>query len=155
MADENQKWKREFSAGGVVYKKEDGKVYILLINPKSRNFGPPEDYWTFPKGKREKDEELAAAAVRETREEAGVEAEIEQELGYQKYFRNWKGDEAIKFVHYYLMKYIDGDLKDHDEEVANVDWFDIDEVESKLEFNTDKEIFGKAKELLKYFNSSP
>ena len=150
MSEEKAKWKKEVSAGGVVYKKEDGAVFILLINPKSRDFGPPEKYWTFPKGKQDiPGEDLKNVAVREVREEGGINAEIESELGYVKYFRNWKGDEAIKFVHYYLMKYIDGDLKDHDEEVANVDWFDIDEVESKLEFNTDKEIFGKAKELLK------
>lgn len=149
MTDEKKKWKREVSAGGVVYKKDSGSIFILLINPFSRNFGPPEDYWTFPKGKQDKDgEDLKQVAVREVREEGGVNAEIEQELGYQKYFRNWAGDEAIKFVHYFLMKYLDGNPDDHDEEVAQACWFELSQAEAKLKFDTDKEVFNKAKNIL-------
>ena len=143
------KWKKEISAGGVVYKKEDSQVFILLINPKSRDFGPPEDYWTFPKGKQDiEGENLEQVAVREVREEGGVNAEVEAELGYVKYFRNWKGDEAIKFVHYYLMRYIDGDPKDHDQEIAEAEWFEVNEALSKLKFKTDIEIYEKVTKLL-------
>jgi 8-oxo-dGTP pyrophosphatase MutT (NUDIX family) len=155
MTEEKKKWKKEVSAGGVVYKKEAGQLFILLINPKSRDFGPPEDYWTWPKGKQDKpNEDLQQVAIREVREEGGVNAEIEAELGYQKYFRNWAGDEAIKFVHYYLMKYIDGNPDDHDEEVAEAGWFGIEEVDSKLKFKTDKDIFEKAKKLLQVTGGS-
>jgi 8-oxo-dGTP pyrophosphatase MutT (NUDIX family) len=146
---EEKKWKKEISAGGVVYKKQDGQIFILMINPKSRDFGPPEDYWTFPKGKQDKEgEDLRQVAVREVREEGGVNAEIEQELGYVKYFRNWAGDEAIKFVHYFLMKYLDGNPEDHDEEVSEAGWFELKEAEGKLKFNTDKDVFEKAKKFL-------
>src|SRR6185503_13305423 len=132
MDKEKTKWKKEISAGGVVYKKQNGQFFVLLINPKSRNFGPPEDYWTFPKGKQDKEgEDLKQVALREVREEGGVNAEIEQELGYKKYFRNWAGDKAIKFVHYFLMKYIDGNPNDHDEEVAFANWFPLEDVKSK------------------------
>ena len=149
MVEEKSKWKKEISAGGVVYKKESGSIFILLINPKSRDFGPPEDYWTFPKGKQDIDgEDLKQVALRETREEGGVTAEIEHELGYVKYFRNWDGDEAIKFVHYFLMKYLDGQPEDHDEEVAEAGWFELTEVETKLKFKTDKEIFEKARKII-------
>jgi 8-oxo-dGTP pyrophosphatase MutT (NUDIX family) len=145
MSEQKTKWKKEVSAGGVVYKKDDGKIFILLINPKSRDFGPPENFWSFPKGKQDKDgEDLKQVAVREVREEGGVNAEIEAELGYVKYFRNWKGDEAIKFVTYFLMKYLDGDPKDHDEEIADANWFELEEARSKLKFNTDIEIYEKA-----------
>ena len=148
MSEEKVKWKREISAGGVVYKKDQGQIFVLLINPKGRNFGPAEDYWTFPKGRQDKDEDLQVTAVRETMEEAGVKAEVEASLGYVKYFRNWKGEEAIKFVHYFLMKYIEGDPKNHDEETADAQWFDISKVPSKLKFGGDKEIFEKAKNIL-------
>jgi 8-oxo-dGTP pyrophosphatase MutT (NUDIX family) len=148
MNEQTTKWKREISAGGVVYKKDLSQIFILLINPKSRNFGPPEDYWTFPKGKQEPGEDFKQAAVREVREEAGVNADIEQELGYVKYFRNWEGDKAIKFVHFFLMKYVDGNPADHDEETATAAWVKIDEVESRLKFDTDKETFEKAKKFL-------
>ncbi len=149
MSEEKTKWKREISAGGIVYKKQDGQVFILMINPKSRDFGPPEDYWTFPKGKQDKEgEDLKQVAVREVREEGGVNAQIEEELGYVKYFRNWEGDKAIKFVTFFLMKYLDGDPADHDEEVAEAGWFELSEAEGKLKFNTDKEVFEKAKKFL-------
>lgn len=150
MTEEKTKWKKEISAGGVVYKKENNSVFVLLINPKSRNSGPPEDYWTFPKGKQDiEGENLQQVAVREVREEGGVNAEIEQELGYVKYFRNWKGDEAFKLVHYFLMKYLDGDPKDHDDEVADAGWFQLAQAEAKLKFDTDREVFEKAKKFLK------
>jgi len=149
QAQSTIKWKRETSAGGIVYKKDNNAIFVLLINPKSRNFGPPEDYWTFPKGKQDKDgEDLKQVVVREVREEGGVNAEIEQELGYVKYFRNWEGDKAIKFVHHFLMKYIDGNPADHDEEVADCAWVPLNEVEAKLKFSTDKEVFEKAKKFL-------
>jgi 8-oxo-dGTP diphosphatase len=146
---EKTKWKREISAGGIVYKKDNDAIFILMINPKSRDFGPPEDYWTFPKGKQDKsNEDLKQVAVREVREEGGVNAEIEQELGYEKYFRNWKGDEAIKFVTYFLMKYIDGDPADHDQEVAEAKWFLLAEADGMLKYKTDKNVFEKARKII-------
>jgi 8-oxo-dGTP pyrophosphatase MutT (NUDIX family) len=144
-----QRWKREISAGGVVYKKDNDGTFILMINPRSRDFGPPEDYWCFPKGKQDKEgEDLKQVAVREVREEGGVNAEIEAEIGYVKYFRNWAGDRAIKFVTYFLMRYIDGNPEDHDQEVAVAEWVKLKEVESRLKFDTDKEIFEKAKKII-------
>ena len=148
MTEQKTNWKKEISAGGVVYKKENGHVFILLINPKSRNFGPPEDYWTFPKGRVDEGEDLKTAAMREVEEEGGVKGEIEADLGYVKYFRNWEGDKAIKFVHYFLMKYISGDPKDHDDEIADAGWFGVEEAEGRLKFKTDKDTFQKAKSLL-------
>ena len=140
------KWKKEVSAGGVVYKREDNNVFILLIEPKGPNYGPPVGYWTFPKGLLDKERELKEeVAVREVREEGGVNAEIEAELGMVKYFRKSEHfGNAIKFVHFYLMKYIDGNPEDHDEEVAEAKWVKIDEVEKMLKFSHDKEIFKKA-----------
>jgi len=149
MVDENLKWKQEISSGGIVYKIENNSVFVLMINPKSRDFGPPEDYWTWPKGKQDIDgESLQQVATREVHEEGGVNAQIEQELGSVQYFRNWKGDEAMKFVHYFLMKYIDGDPADHDDEVAKAEWVLLSEADKRLKFNTDKEVFEKAKKFL-------
>lgn len=147
MTEEKIKWKREISAGGVVYKKEKGEVFVLLIMPMSRNFGPPEGYWSFPKGKIDEGEDKAATAVREVREEAGVTAKIVEDLSYVKFFRNY--DQTLKFVHYFLMEYIFGELTDHDKEVAEVAWVKLDEVDSKLKWPADKEVFEKAKKFLK------
>ncbi|MBI4363402.1 MAG: NUDIX domain-containing protein [Candidatus Doudnabacteria bacterium] len=146
MPEEKPKWKREISAGGVVYKKENNLIFILLIMPKGPNFGPPVGYWTFPKGLLDHDgEDKEEVAVREVKEEGGVEAGIKQELGMAKYFRKseYFGN-AIKFVHFYLMEYVSGDPGNHDEEVAEAGWFPLEEVPKKLKFPHDKEIFEKS-----------
>jgi 8-oxo-dGTP diphosphatase len=140
-----QKWKQEFSAGGVVYKTDNNRIFILLINPCQPNYGPPADYWTFPKGRLD-GEAKDVAALREVREEGGVRAEIEADLGSVKYFRQSKDyGNAIKFVSYFLMKYQDGNPEDHDREVAEAQWFPLEEAGGKLKYPTDKEIFNKAK----------
>ena len=146
MSEEKTKWKREISAGGVVYKKENDAVFVLLIMPKGPNYGSPTGYWTFPKGLLDHDGEgKETVAVREVREEGGVDAQIKQELGMAKYCRKSEHfGNAIKFVHFYLMEYVSGDPVDHDEEVAEAAWFPIEEVSGKLKFPHDKEIFEKA-----------
>jgi 8-oxo-dGTP pyrophosphatase MutT (NUDIX family) len=62
--------KREFSAGGCVYKKEDGKVVWLV--------GKHSGYhkWVLPKGMIEPGEKGIETAVRETEEEMGVVARV-------------------------------------------------------------------------------
>jgi 8-oxo-dGTP pyrophosphatase MutT (NUDIX family) len=150
MVEEKTKWKKEISAGGVVYKKENGSIFVLMIMPMGRNYGPPEGYWTWPKGKMDEGEEKEATAVREVNEETGVEARIVQDLGYIKFFKNQ--DKVIKFVHFFLMEYLSGDLKDHDREVAKVEWVDLIDAEARLKWPHDKEVFERAKKAL---TSSP
>jgi 8-oxo-dGTP pyrophosphatase MutT (NUDIX family) len=156
-----KQWKKEESAGGIVFKKEGGdpasakasagrQIFVLLIMPKGPNFGPPEGYWSFPKGLLDiPGESKEQVAVREVREEGGINAEIRAELGYVQFFRKSKEyGNAIKFVHFYLMEYIDGNPNDHDNEVAQSEWFPLEQVEEKLKWPHDKEIFTKAKHIL-------
>jgi 8-oxo-dGTP pyrophosphatase MutT (NUDIX family) len=143
----NKKWIKEVSAGGIVYKNQDGQTFILLIMPKGPNYGPPTGYWTFPKGLLDHEgEDMEKTAIREVREEAGVNAKAIEELGYIKYFRGAGSGlyPAIKFVHYFLMEYQDGDPNDHDREVAEAKWVELSEVAGMLRFPHDKEIFAKA-----------
>ena len=139
---ESAKWRKEESAGGVVYKKQNGKISVLLIMPKGKNFGPPVGYWTWPKGLSQAGEEKKDSALREVREESGVEAEIKEDLGYVKFFRGY--DKTLKFVYFFLMEYKSGDPKDHDDEVADAEWVGIDEALEKLKFPHDKEVLERA-----------
>jgi 8-oxo-dGTP pyrophosphatase MutT (NUDIX family) len=142
-----KKWTTVKAAGGVVYKKHDGQIFVLMVNPKGPNFGPAQPYWTWPKGLMDKEgESKEDVAAREVREEGGVNASIKKPLGYIKFFQGFRN--VIKFVDFYLMEFVSGDPKDHDEEIANAEWVKLEEAESRLKFKHDKEILERAKTIL-------
>ncbi len=88
--------KEEISAGGVVV---FGNAILLL-----RKFNGD---WVLPKGRVEKDEQIQEAALREVREETGVDAKVERYLGeiHYTYKENWDETNRIhKTVHWYMMK---------------------------------------------------
>lgn len=97
---------REISAGGVVV--EDNCVLLL------RKF---RGGWVLPKGRLESDESLEEAALREVREESGLLCRIIRSIGFVKYtYRNRKGEQVQKTVHYFYMEEEKGALHPQREE---------------------------------------
>ncbi len=134
------KW--EFSAGGVVYRRnEEGKLEILLIRVKNR--------WSFPKGNIEKGEPKDQAALREVKEETGVDAEIVEYLGEVDYWYSMGLTRIHKFVYYYLMKYAGGDIVPQKEEIDEAKFIPFENVKETLSYPTDKEVFDRATKVLK------
>jgi 8-oxo-dGTP diphosphatase len=71
----------QFSAGGVAFRRTDkGGVEVALIAVGERN------RWQLPKGTIERDEPPEVAALREVREEAGVEAELVEPIEEIEYW---------------------------------------------------------------------
>lgn len=134
--------KIEESAGGIVFDKRDRQVFII-VTQHSQHHG-----WVFPKGLIDKGEDKKSTALREVEEEAGVEAKIIQELSPTEYFYQLQGTKIKKKVIYFLMEYISGDIGDHDWEMEDAQWIEIDKVDEKLSFKSDKEVFQKAKRLI-------
>ena len=128
---------REFSAGGIVFK--DKKV---LLTKHSKN-----KHWGFPKGLIDPGQTSEQAAIREVKEEGGVEAEILDKVGYSKYVYTFNSEKIFKVVTYFLMKYISGDPQDHDWEMEEAGWYKVKEALEKLDFKQDKELIKKAVEL--------
>ncbi len=129
------KW--EFSAGGVVFRKnENGQPEILLIRVKTR--------WSFPKGNIERGEPKDQAALREVKEETGVDAKILDYLGEVDYWYNIGLTKIHKFVYYYLMEYLYGDVVPQKEEIDEAKFMSIAEAEKSLSYSTDKEILDRA-----------
>ena len=128
--------KREFSAGGVLFK--NGEV-LLIKNPSG--------VWSFPKGNIEPGEKPEETAVREVYEETGVKGEIVDYIGETHYWYTLKGEKIFKTVKYYLMKYKEGEPKPS-WEVKDAKFFPTQEVEKLLRYKGDKEIFKKALEKL-------
>lgn len=87
----------ETSAGGVVYRIQDGTPRFLLIRDSYRN-------WGFPKGHLENDELPDAAAIREVREETGLDdVELSGAIDTIDWFFRFRGKLVHKVCHFYLM----------------------------------------------------
>jgi mutator protein MutT len=131
---------REFSAGGIVFNKE-GQV---LLTQNSSNH-----YWGFPKGHIEKGQTSKEAAIREVREEGGVEAEIVTKVGDSKYIYTHPEtkEKIFKVVTFYLMNYLSGEPDVHDWEVTESRWFDPEEALKTIDFPANKKLLQKALEM--------
>lgn len=132
--------KREFSAGGIVFN-SDGQV---LLTKHSQN-----KHWSFPKGLIDPGQTSKEAALREVREEGGIKAEIVDKVGYSKYVYTFDGEKIFKVVTYFLMKYLSGDPKDHDWEVEEAGWYEVEDALKQLTFSQDKKLLENAVDLLK------
>lgn len=137
--------RREVSAGGVVYRREDGDVEIALASRRTRR---GELAWGLPKGEIEEGETAGAAALREVREEAGLEAEIEAELGDIRYFYVWEGVRVRKAVHFFLMRATGGDVSLHDHEMEDVRWFPLEQALEKAAYRGERDVLQRAAERL-------
>lgn len=135
--------KREFSAGGIVIKKELGEVSALLINNAAMK-DPKKSYWGFPKGHLEEKETSEEAALREVKEETGLDVKVIKKIGSSKYIFLNKGEKIFKVVTIFLMEYIGGEIKIQDKELLGADWFSLDEVLKNLSFSNDKKLFQQA-----------
>lgn len=144
MGKSSQKGKitREFSAGGIVFKKTKGKTLWLLINPAET------DRWQFPKGHIDGRERSKEAAIREVYEEANVGAKAIEKIGTSQYFFVLKGKRIFKTVIFFLMQYLSGRKKKADIEVNKARFFPLEEALEKLTFKNDKKMLEKAKSIL-------
>lgn len=131
--------KREFSAGGIVFNKNK-----VLLTKHSQNH-----YWGFPKGLIDPGQTSKEAALREVKEEGGVEAEIVEKVGESKYFYTFEGEKIFKIATYFLMKYISGDPKNHDWEMEDAGWFEVSEALKLLSFGRDKQLLKIAVNMMK------
>lgn len=88
----------ETSAGGVVYRVENGEPLFLLIRDSYSN-------WGFPKGHLETDEPPDVAALREVREETGLDdVALDGAIDTIDWFFRFRGRLVHKVCHFYLMR---------------------------------------------------
>jgi len=107
---------KEISAGGVVYRKEAGRVELLIIEDRYMKI-------SLPKGKQEAGETMEQTALREVKEETGIEGRVVEplEVIHYQYFHPQVGV-VNKEVHYFLIEAVSGSLVPHIEEINNVKW---------------------------------
>jgi 8-oxo-dGTP pyrophosphatase MutT (NUDIX family) len=143
-----KKWpvRRAESYGGVVCRPGSGELEVALIRTKNLR---EKDVWSLPKGGREEGEDEESAALREVREETGLEAEIVAPLENITYWFIWPPEQVRyrKTVHLYLMRATGGDVADHDDEVEEVCWFPASQAIRRLTYKTDRNVLQSAAEL--------
>ncbi|MEA2576065.1 MAG: 8-oxo-dGTP diphosphatase [Chloroflexia bacterium] len=132
----------EFSAGGVVYRRV-GDTYEVVAVHRNRHTD-----WSLPKGHIEKGETQEQAALREVKEETGLDARIVDRLGEVVYFYRRPRGLTRKVVHHFLMEYTGGEFGPPNWEVDEARWINIDQAHTLFTYKNDLGIVRKAKERL-------
>jgi 8-oxo-dGTP pyrophosphatase MutT (NUDIX family) len=137
---------KEVSAGGVIYRREGDGIEVVLASRRTRR---GDLAWGLAKGGIEEGETVEDAAVREVREETGLEAEIEADLGDTKYFYVWDDVRIRKTVHFFLMRHAGGDTDDRDDEMEEVRWFPLERALKRAAYRGERDVLQRAAELLR------
>jgi 8-oxo-dGTP pyrophosphatase MutT (NUDIX family) len=124
---------REFSAGGVVVRRTEGRPYVVVVRVR-------DEILALPKGHPDARESAADAARREVREETGVEADLVEKLGDIRYWYARGGKRVMKIVSFFLFRYRSGDVADHDHEVEEALWIPLDEAPGRLAYEGERQM---------------
>ena len=121
-------------AGGIVFRRNRAGISILLVRAKR-----DPSAWIFPKGHIEPGETARATAVRETREEAGVQGEAMGEIGDPQEFE-WAG--RWYRVQYFLIQMTSESDETDGREKA---WFSFDEALDRISFTSARDLLRQAR----------
>jgi len=125
---------RATSAGGVVHRIIDGRIEIVIVHRRSPVL------WALPKGTPDAGETIEETALRETREETGLEVEIVGPLRSIRYFFVRRTTRFNKTVHFFLMRAIGGSTDAHDAEFDEVRWVELHEALALLSHATERSV---------------
>jgi 8-oxo-dGTP pyrophosphatase MutT (NUDIX family) len=138
--------KREFSAGGVLVRTLAGRPHVAAIRPEGKRPGT----WVLPKGNIDPGESPAETALREVREETGVEGRLVEKLGDVRYVYTWQGERIFKVVSFFLLRAGRGRIGAIDEsmrvEVAEARWLPLEEAPRLLAYGGEREMAAKARD---------
>ncbi len=98
------------------------------------------------------DETHEETARREVREETGLEGAVKEKLGEIQYrfYSPEKQERVQKTVHFFLMEYLRGSVKDHDHEVQEAAWFPIPRALELLVYESERDLVQKAASILQH-----
>lgn len=129
---------RATSAGGVVHRANGGRTEILLVHRRHPRL------WALPKGTPDAGETLEETALRETREETGLEVALEAPLRSISYVFVRGRTRFHKTVHFFLMRPVGGDVSLHDHEFDEVRWFQLEEALEMMTHATERSVVEEA-----------
>lgn len=143
---ETMKTRVEISAGGVIYRDTTDGPEVCLIETQGGKA------WQLAKGIIEPGEETAEAALREVSEETGLYGDLLQPLNRIEYWYVWNADSGPervhKWVYFFLIRYTEGETKDHDDEVDDARWFPMEEAHERLSFESEQNVLKQAEKAI-------
>jgi 8-oxo-dGTP pyrophosphatase MutT (NUDIX family) len=140
---------RDVSAGGVVYRLREGQLEVAVVG----KISPKR--WSLPKGGQHRGESLEQAALREVREETGLQARLISPLGAIDYWFRLGGRRHFKTVHFYLMEATGGDVSQHDHEYDVVEWFTVDRARQEMTYTSEIDMVERAVQAIESLSSTP
>ena len=106
--------------------------------------GKPAGVWALPKGLVDPGESPAETAVREVREETGVDGRLVEKLGDVKYVYTRDGERIFKIVSFFLLRAGRGRIGAVDEsmriEVAEARWLPLEDAPRLLAYRGEREM---------------
>ena len=121
---------KEKSCGAVVI--NNGQVLLIQSN---------EGIYGFPKGHMEEGESEIQTALREVKEEVGLDVKIDES---KKYVINYTiNNEIEKTTIFYIATPLNENIEIQESEIENIKWCDFDEVLDVLTYDNWKEMFKK------------
>ncbi len=129
----------EFSAGGVVVR--DDRCIVIVP---TRRAADGRRVLALPKGHPDPGEAIIDAALREVREEAGVETALREKLGDVRYYYQREGRRIVKTVSFFLLDYVSGELDDHDHEVEAAEWMPMTQAAEDLTYKGERDMVARA-----------
>lgn len=138
----------EVSAGGICVKVQDGLPYVAVLARRTRT---ADLEWCLPKGHLERGESAAMAALRELREETGIQGRIICSIRTVNYWFSGKNFRVNKTVHHFLMEYVHGFLTVNDDpdcEGEYAQWVTLTDLQKLLAYPNERKVAQAAYNLL-------
>jgi 8-oxo-dGTP pyrophosphatase MutT (NUDIX family) len=134
---------RETSAGGVVYRLHSGHAVFLLIRDSYQN-------WGFPKGHLESGERAEDAAVREVREETGIDdLALRGQIETIDWYFRFRGQLIHKVCHFYLMETTQASTNPQQAEgITACRWVSYDDARSAISYANARKVLARAHEMI-------
>lgn len=126
------------AAGGVVTRGTGDDLEVVL------NGRTSDGTWVFAKGTPDEGESIEETAIREVREETGLDVSIVAPIGVTDYWFAVPGERVHKFVHFFLMRADGGDVSRHDQEYDDVRWVSAADARHMLSYATYREMLDRA-----------
>ena len=126
------------AAGGVVTRGAGDDLEVVLTGRTA------DGIWVFPKGTPDRGESIEETALREVREETGLDVSIVAPIGVTDYWFAVPGERVHKFVHFFLMRADGGDVSRHDHEYDDVRWVTARDARGMLSYETYREVLDRA-----------